>query len=204
MTDRTNKEEAQAQAVRRVAEALAGVDLAARCPFLGLPAPRPDGSLSLRLFAQDVLVVPPDFDVVLAYTGRPVRLTDRLLALHYLQHDLPVRPAGTLIAFRDLPAGQFYFGPFCSRSVNPLLRRIGSNLDLLRSNLARFDWKPVPIGDFAAQVHVIGHIDVTLVYHRGNDEFPPAAEVLFDACIKRVYCTEDVAVIASRICLGLL
>ena len=30
------------------------------------------------------------------------------------------------------------------------------------------------------------------------------AELLFDACIRRVYTTEDVAYLAGRICLGLL
>ena len=33
---------------------------------------------------------------------------------------------------------------------------------------------------------------------------PVPANVLFDACIKDVYTAEDVAVLASRICIGLL
>jgi len=37
----------------------------------------------------------------------------------------------------------------------------------------------------------------------GDEELGPAAEILFDACIRRVYTTEDVAHLASRICLGL-
>ena len=38
----------------------------------------------------------------------------------------------------------------------------------------------------------------------GNEEFGPAAEILFDACVKRVFTTEEVAHLASRFCLGLL
>ncbi len=38
----------------------------------------------------------------------------------------------------------------------------------------------------------------------GDEEFGPAAEVLFDACIKRVFTTEEVSHLASRICIGLL
>ena len=38
----------------------------------------------------------------------------------------------------------------------------------------------------------------------GDEEFGPAAEVLFHACIKRVYTTEEVSHLVSRICLGLL
>lgn len=204
MTPLNNKQRAQAEAARRAAAALAGVELAGRCRLLGLAAPQGDGRLAMRLFGQDVLVVPPEFEVVAAGSGRGVSLGDRILALHYLQHDLPVAPAGLLITFRELPGGPFYFGPFCSRSVTPLVRRIGNDLDLLRRNLGRFDWQAVAMGDFAARIHAIGRIEATLVYHIGDDEMGPQAELLFDGCIKRVYCTEDVAVIGSRICLGLL
>ncbi|MHB9138667.1 MAG: DUF3786 domain-containing protein, partial [Victivallaceae bacterium] len=43
-----------------------------------------------------------------------------------------------------------------------------------------------------------------LIYRAGDDEFPPEAEVLFDAAVKRVYVAEDAAVMAGRICIGLL
>ena len=49
-----------------------------------------------------------------------------------------------------------------------------------------------------------GNLHVTLVYRAGDSEFGPAADLLFDACAKRVLCAEDAAWLASRICLGLL
>jgi hypothetical protein len=204
MTAPTNKQLAEAEAARLAAAALAAVDLPARCRLLGLPEPAPDGRLAIRLFGQDVRIVPPAFEVLGAGTGRPVKTGDRILALHYLQYDLPVTPTGSLITFRDLPGGQFYFEPFRSRSLRPLLKRIGNDLDLLRRNLARFDFQPVQMGDFAASIHAVGRIEATLVYHLGDDEMPAEAELLFDACIKRILCTEDVVAIGSRICLGLL
>lgn len=204
MTAPTNKQAAEAEAAARAAAALQTIDLPARCRLLGLPDPTPDGPLPMRLFGQDILVIPPDFQVLSAATAQPVKTGDRILALHYLLHDLPIAPTGSPITFRDLPGGPFYFGPFLSRSIKPLLKRIGNDLDLLRRNLARFDWQPVQMGDLGARIHAIGRIEVTLVYHLGDEEMGPAAELLFDACIKRVYCTEDAAVIGSRICLGLL
>jgi hypothetical protein len=204
MTVPTNKQAAEAAAAAMAVGELQRVDLPARCRLLGLPEPMPDGRLAMRLFGQDVIVAPPDFRVITALTTQPARAGDRLLALHYLLHDLPIPLSDSLITFRDLPGGQFYFGPFLSRSIKPLLQRIGNDLDLLRRHLGRFDWQPIPLGDFAARIHAVGRIEATLVYHIGDDEMGPAAEVLFDACIKRVYCTEDVAAIGSRICLGLL
>jgi hypothetical protein len=204
MTLPTNKQLAEAEAARLAAASLASVDLSARCRLLGLSEPAADGRLAIRLFGQDVQIVPPAFDVIAAVTAQPVKTGDRILALHYLQHDLPVSPMGSFITFRDMPGGQFYFGPFRSRSLQPLLGRIGNDLDLLRRHLARFDWQPVQMGDFAARIHAVGCIEATLVYHLGDDEMGPEAELLFDACVKRVFCTEDAAAIGSRICLGLL
>jgi hypothetical protein len=60
------------------------------------------------------------------------------------------------------------------------------------------------LGDLPARIHALGNLHLTLVYHLGDDELPPAADVLFDGCIRRVFGAEDAAVMASRICLGLL
>jgi uncharacterized protein DUF3786 len=74
---------------------------------------------------------------------------------------------------------------------------------LLSESLRRYDWQPIEAGDFAARVHGIGRLEAILVFHRGDEEGGPAADVVFDACIKRVYQMEDVAYFASRLCLCL-
>ena len=114
----------------------------------------------------------------------------------------PVRPTGELITFRDLPGGRFYHGPFTHRTTGPLVRRIGDDLELLRANLSRFDHRDVAglPADLAVSIQAIGCVAVTLLYHRGDDEAPPSAELLFDACIGHIYQTEDVAVLSSRLC----
>ncbi len=85
-----------------------------------------------------------------------------------------------------------------------MVERIGNDLELLKKNLDRFDWEPVSLDDLGARIHAIGKVYVTLIYHLGDEEFPSSADLLFDASIKRVYPTEDAAVLASRICLSLL
>lgn len=215
MTTLNHQQQAQMVALQRAVERLRAVDLTARCAALGLHSPSGQ-SLGLRAFGQDLCLTLPDFTAT-RVDGKPVRLTDHLLVLHYLLCDLPLSPTGQMINFRDLAGGQFYFGPFSSRTTRPLVNRIGNNLDLLRANLGRFDTPPCNAGVLPAvgpaetpplalsvRIHALGRIDMTLLYHGGDEEGPPTAELLFDACIKRVFATEDVAVLASRICLGLL
>ena len=47
---------------------------------------------------------------------------------------------------RNLSSGQFYRQPFLSRTINPLTKRIGNDVELLKNNLNRFDWEEVILG----------------------------------------------------------
>jgi hypothetical protein len=197
-----SKQQAQLEAIRRAKEKLAGVDLASRCANLGLPSPQ-DGAVRCRAFGID-LTLERNLDLVETAARKPAKSGDQILVLHYLLCDTLIQNTGELITFRDMPGGQFYWEPFLSRSIKPLLNRIGNSIDVLKKNLNRFDWQPFTAGDFAAKIHALGKIDAYLVYHLGDEEFPPAAEILFDSSIRRIYNSEDVAFLASRICIGLL
>lgn len=197
-----SKKEAQSEAVRLAIADLEKVGLDTRAAELGLLVAE-NGKVSLRVFGQD-MELDRDFNLTLKETGELSRQDDRILLLHFLQNEFPVKPTGELISFRDLPGGQFYLGPFQSRSVKPLVGRIQNDLDLLKKNLDRFDWKETELGDFSAEVNVFGPVNVTLVYHLGDEEFSAKAELLFDSSVKHLFATEDTAVIAGRICIGLL
>ena len=196
-------EKAHEEAVGIAVERLREVDIDRRCESLGLSKPD-GGSVRLRAFGEDMTLLLPGFQLVFTGSGEPVKANDRILVLHYLLCDLPVEETGELISFRELTGGQFYWEPFCSRTVRPLVGQIGNDLELLKSNLNRFDWEPVSLGDLGARIHAVGKLHCTLVYRIGDDEFPPAADFLFDSSFKRIYNAEDAAVLAGRICLSLL
>ena len=86
-----------------------------------------------------------------------------------------------------------------------LYQVLTKNLNLaVRRNLDRLAWKPLAMGDLGARIHVLGNIDVTLVYQLGDEEMGPAADLLFDACFKRPFAAEEAAAIATRICHGIM
>ena len=199
-----SKQLAMAQATERAVAALADVDWPDRLLRLGLPAPTGDGTVSFRLFNEEVQLSLTDLQLRVSAGGVPVRAADRILVLHYLQHSGCVAAANRLVAFSEFPAGSFYLGPFRSRTVDPLLARFGNDLETLRARLTRLAAVAVPLGDVGARIRAFGPLCVTLVYRRGDDEFAPTADLLFDACFLGVFGTEDATVLASRICLGLL
>lgn len=198
-----SRESAREEAIRLALIKLESVDLKERCKILGLASPE-KGAIPLRIFGKNRILRLEDFALLPGDRDEPVHPTDRILALHYLCCDLPLVPGENLISFRELPGGLFYFAPFQSRSIKPLISRIGNDLDLLRKNMNRFDWEQIEYKDFSARIHALGKIHVTLVYRTGDEEFSPSAEVLFDSMIKRVFTAEDISVLASRICLGLI
>ncbi len=196
------KAEGQQIAIDRAIEELREIDLVERCKLLGLPAPRLN-RLVFDVFGDEVTL---DLASLQAKNsnGEAVRPGDHILILHYLQCDLPISPSNELISYRDFPGGQFYYGPFQDRTVKPLVKRFDQNIEALRCNLNRFDWIPIALGDLGARIHALGQLSITLVYRDGDDEFAPSADILFDSSLKRVYDAEDAAVMASRICIGLL
>lgn len=198
-----SKQQAIEEAIRLSINILRDVDFNQRCPNLGLNQPV-DGRLELRMFAKNLVLDLTTFDLVTKEAEVPVRPADKVLLLHYLQCEFPVKQTGKMISFRNFPGGQFYFGPFQSRTVKPLLGRIANDMELLQKQLSRFDYTIISGGDFAARIHAVGNLYIDLVYHLGDDEFPPAAHVIFDTCIQIPFDAENAAVMASRICIGLL
>jgi len=199
-----SKKAGESKALALAQEKLQELDLRQRAAILGLPSPQ-NNVILLRCFGKDMLLKQEGWELLTLKDHQPAKTADRIILLHYLQCELPIKATGEMISFRHLPGGQFYWEPFCSRSVKPLLQSFKNNLAGLKKNLdERFDWQSLALGDFAARIHLLGPLYLTLVWHEADEDFPAAIDLVFDSCIKKAFCTEDCAVVASRICLGLL
>jgi len=195
-----SQKDAQQLAIKRATEELLTFDLPERLTHLGFQKPNED-QLSLKILGNTATLNLCDLTLT---AQKPIKPADHILLLHYLQKNTPAKDTTEQVNFRNFPGGQFYLQPYRSRSIKPLIGRIKNDLDLLRNNLDRFDWQEVQLADLAAKIHVFANVHATLIYHLGDEEFPPEADILFDASLKHIFCAEDAAVIAGRICTGLL
>jgi len=204
----THRQQAEALAMAMARGQLASkTDWPERCVRLGLvTCEAACNIMRLPFFGKTLELHSPAFEAVIVETGKAPKTADLLLVLHYLLCDQPVVPEGRWVSFREFPGGTFYWQPFLARSVQPLIKAIGNDRDRLCDRLTRFAGRiePGPADALTARMSAIGRVEVLLIYRCGDDEFPPSADLLYDACARRIYGAEDAATLAGRVCLGLL
>jgi hypothetical protein len=78
-----------------------------------------------------------------------------------------------------------------------LLSTFGRDLGLYLEVAARLGGEPQELGDAAARFLAFPLVPVTHVLWRGDEEFPPEANILFDETIAQHLPTEDIAALAG-------
>jgi hypothetical protein len=197
------KAEGHNKSIALAKEKLRAINIQERLQLLGFDD-FDKNSITTNLFGNQVQFDIPKLELTTGKDKKPCRADDEILFLHYLLNDIPVKKVDEYISFRELSSGVFYLSPYTARTVKPLVKRFGDDIESLKANLNRYNWEPHNIGDFSAKIHAIGDIYLVLIYYFSDDEFPASAELLFPFSIKHVYNTEDAVVLASRICIGLL
>ena len=105
---------------------------------------------------------------------------------------------GHSIDFREVPdGGGFYWSAFVSRAKKPLLETFGQDLELYLKVAQSLGGEPQDLGDAAARFMAFPLVPVTHVLWRGDEEFPPEGNILFDATISQHLSTEDIAALAG-------
>jgi hypothetical protein len=117
-----------------------------------------------------------------------------VLLLHYLVGVSEESPTGEWISFREFEGGDAYIGSFADRSLRPLRQTFGNRPDLLRPAAEPLGAQPLDLGDVSVQVPVFPKVPLAFVVWRGDDEFPPDANILFDSTANSILRTEDLAI----------
>lgn len=141
----------------------------------------------------------PDGDISLADSGEAVLIRDKLLILHYFNRARGTPPTNRLIAFQELPEGTIYFPTFSKRTIKPLLDSFGKEPVRLLEFGENLGGRKVDYGDAAVSISALPRVPITIVLWRGDDEFPPHGNVLFDANITDYLPTEDITVLSETI-----
>ncbi|MDR3203571.1 MAG: DUF3786 domain-containing protein [Deltaproteobacteria bacterium] len=143
-------------------------------------------------------------DYVAAYAeaapNEELSLTDSVLILHFLQGAKGLGNQEELVAYRQIPGGEFYFAAFRKRAEIPLVKVFGSAPGLLnKAALLLGGEVKGAMGDEAALFEVLPNLTVATILHHGDEEFEPEGQVLFNRNVALALSVEDAAWLGSGV-----
>lgn len=174
---------------------LGGEDLDAVVERSGARAIGPD-RIGLRCLGREYVVTYPD-GLVLEADGEPAPMTEAILLLLYLTESSGRALDGRWVAFEQLSGGAGYLASFRGRVVAPLLRVFGSRPQELLPAAAALDGEPLELGDASVRLPALPCLPLAYVLWGGDEEFPPSANVVFDASVEGYLDAEAVTVLAE-------
>ena len=122
------------------------------------------------------------------------RFQDGLRNPYYLVGVSGTSLAGEWIPFREFEGGTAYIGSFSDRSLAPLKKAFGDRPDHLVPAGEPLGAEPLELGDVGVRVPVFPKVPLAVILWRGDDEFPPEVNILYDKTANSILHTEDLAI----------
>ena len=132
-----------------------------------------------------------------------IPIQQQILYLHYLcgaWFSKGAKATGVWISFQEIPDGRFYMDAFQRRAKNPMVMTFGEKPDLLLK-VATELYGAVPFnqGDVSVVVTALPLVPIALILWKGDEEFPPEGNILFDRSVIGVLSAEDVAWLSGMV-----
>ncbi|MFH1046317.1 MAG: DUF3786 domain-containing protein [Candidatus Omnitrophota bacterium] len=131
----------------------------------------------------------------------PAKTFYSIILLHYLERTLQgLAPLeNEWISFQELPGGQAYYPAFKKRVIDTIARKYQHAPETLLELPKRFPARKDKVADLSVVLEVCEKVPVLITFWRGDEEFHPEANMLFDKNINAIFCTEDIVVVAEII-----
>jgi hypothetical protein len=148
---------------------------------------------------QTYQVTLPEVEISLVNSEEEVPLKDKILILHYLTQAKGTPASNRIIAYKELPEGANYFPTFVKRAIKPLVDHFGREPQRLLDIAGILGGRKADYGDVAVTINAFKQVPITLVLWRGDDEFPPEGNIVFDSNISDYLSTEDINVLCEAV-----
>jgi len=153
-------------------------------------------------FVSDTYTVDPEKELILSLAcNSPARQYTAILILHYLLRKFKGIPVltGKWISFKELAGGQGYYPTFKKRVIGQIVKKYGAKPEALLRPAGGLKVKKAELADVSVVLEAFEGVPVLITFWRGDDEFGPEANVLFDESIAGIFCTEDIVVLSETI-----
>ena len=165
----------------------------------------PPESLSLKFLADEYTIDCRQKKIFSLSCNVPAKDFAAILILHYLAQKLKGLPelTGEWVSFKELSGIQGYAEAFRKRAIEPIIIKYGKSPESILAVLERLPAKKAGQADVSIVVEVFAGVPALVELWRGDAEFEPEANILFDQSISRIFCTEDIVVLAQFVAMSL-
>jgi hypothetical protein len=139
----------------------------------------------------------PAGEVTLADAAEAVPVRDKILILHYFLRAKGMPLTGKMITYKELPEGINYYPTFFKRAIDPVLNRYKDEPQKLIDAGKRLGGRKADYGDAAVTIAAFANVPLTYVLWRGDKEFAPDGNIMFDSTITDYLPTEDITILCE-------
>ena len=141
----------------------------------------------------------PEGEITLAGTAEAVPVRDKILILHYFTRAGGTPLTGKMITYKELQEGINYYPTFFKRAIDPVINRYKDEPQKLLDAGKRLGGHPADYGDAAVTIPAFPYVPLTFVLRRGDKEFGPDGNIMFDSTIPDYLPTEDITILCELI-----
>jgi hypothetical protein len=160
--------------------------------------PEGSGTVELPFLGTPYVIQGPEGEVGYKKKGgKEPDLWEKIIVLHYFNTADGSALAQKWISVKEIPDSRLYLPNFEKRAEAPLLGRFGNSPEEIRDPARALGGRQADVGDVSVTVPVFPRVPITLLFWKGDEEFPPRIQILFDQTIVRYLPTEDI-ILASQ------
>lgn len=200
LPDQRNYDQSYGLALKIAFEALAKVDLETQCRRASVTLQVVDSQkiITIEYLNRTYQITLPG-EIRVKGSEEEVPLRDKILIMHYFLQAKGTPLSNKPINFKELKEAATYFPTYAKRAIKPLVDAFGKEPKRLLEVANKLGGVKAEYGDVAVTVKALPKVPVTLVIYKGDEEFPPDANILFDSTISDYLSTEDIIVLCQTI-----
>ena len=155
------------------------------------------------MYGADYTIRWPDARIIcenadaLALHSKPAQI----MLLRYLISGKPLPSTGKYLAFRELPWGNVYLQPFTGRCLNRMAWKYNSDPNGFVKAALALGGKKLDHADAGFRFEFIGDYDLLFYLWKGDEEFPPSAQIEYSENFAAGFMAED-SVVAAELIIG--
>ncbi len=180
------------ETLKQAADAFTALDPAEAATRAGVEFIEDNREIKVPFINQTFLVRHPGGQVK-TEEGENASIYLAIIILHYLVNAKGEPLTGRWIAYRHLPGGDIYTGPFQNRAVTPFLKTFGERPAEFQKAAEALGGYRLDLGGISMVVPVLPRVPICFTIWPGDEEMPTSANILFDEAAPSYLPTEDYA-----------